>query len=112
MTLAMLGMMWRGEAWKAAFLQIGQQAPRESQLQQQSSSKTGFYCLGRLFHDGELRHAGPSDGDQSQPLIGRVDREQVAGVYDRIGEYDLLSQQKRRENGLNLRETGPGFCQG
>ena len=54
MALAMLGRLWRGEAWKRAYLQLEQQAPQQSQLRRPTMSKTVSFDQCQSFLNVDL----------------------------------------------------------
>jgi hypothetical protein len=72
MTLAMLAMLWRGEAWKTVFLQSERRVSElELQLQPPVSPKTESESLGRLILCADPHFASPCGAIQLLALVGR-----------------------------------------
>lgn len=92
MTLAMLGMMWRGEAWKWAFLEAREQLSQLPPQCRQSLPKTESESLGPLILCADPHFASPCGAIRLLASVGR-------------DEYHILSSNSLGQlSGPELRE--------
>jgi hypothetical protein len=87
MTLAMLGMLWRGEAWKAAYLLQVEQQVSEQPQQQQIPTLSNIISADpdRTFRRAEFYLSDRVSQHFGRPLFFEAvedERAQVAGQHD------------------------------